>query len=137
MLAAAAQTPFAFQPPTAVLVLEARSDFAAYAESRFAALGSAMVRVAETAPGASAALQTGRYDFALIDVRSAGADLDMVVSALEQRSVPFVFVAERIDPTDSGGRYSWTRIMSKPYGQTELVEAIDAAMASQDLTLTL
>lgn len=136
-----ATEPLAGPSVTSVLILEADEYVARVAAARFQGLGARAARVARTAQEARAMIQSGRFDFAILDVVTAGIDMEGVVRALEGCDIPFVFSAEAMagiaGMAPEGKRYAWIRIVAKPYSDSDLIEAMDAALARQDLTLTL
>ena len=125
----------------AVLILESDDQVAGLAAARFAGLGTRVVRIARTAPEARTMLQSGRFDFAMLDVVSTGIEMESVVQELERQDIPFVFSAEGLGGAGGGTpderRFAWVRIVAKPYTDIDLIGAMDAALAGQDLTLTL
>lgn len=121
-----------FPVVTSVLVLEANEYLAGVAAARFEGLGAKVVRTARDAQQARTMLRTRRFDFALLDVISAGIDMEYVVRELESRTIPFVFSAEGMTaPGEDEQRYAWTRIVAKPYSDIDLIAAMDAALGGR------
>lgn len=137
-MSAAAVKPYAYPAVTSVLVLEKNELLSGVAAARFEGLGAKVVKTARNAQQARALLQTTRFDFAMLDVISAGIEMESVVRELESSDIPFVFTAEGMGGMSAGEqRYAWIRIVAKPYSDGDLLEAMDGALAGQDLTLTL
>ena len=91
--------------------------------------GAAMVESAGTTKDALGIIDTTPLDAALLDANLRGAPVDEIAAALTARNVPFTFVTG-YGPESLPKAFANAALLSKPFGQEQLITAASALVAA-------
>jgi CheY-like chemotaxis protein len=89
--------------------------------------GAADVLIATTLEDARALLASRTFDAAIVDLMLDGRSTLDFARTLQQGGIPFIFASGYSDTQELEQSFPGVALVSKPYGGTELVEALAAA----------
>ena len=93
----------------------------------FRSMGATVVGPLTTVPTALDALEAS-FDVAVLDVNLGHENTEEVAAQLRNRSIPFLILSGRMDTSDLFGAYESAPIMSKPFGERDLVRRLAAIL---------
>jgi CheY-like chemotaxis protein len=111
-----------------VLIVEDEPIVAMLAEDLLESIGCIVAGIAANIAEAHAAIETMKFDMALIDVNLGGEDGLIIANALKSRRIPYIITsgygAEGLAPSHSNAP-----VLSKPYAIAALEAAVCRSMA--------
>lgn len=120
--------PSTAQFPATVLLVEDSMLIALDIEDALKALGARRVITAASVRHARDAIATGQVDFAILDI-NLGSDSSLsIAEQLRGLDIPFVFASGYGEQAQLTPDFAGEEVISKPYGQAEIAEALERRM---------
>ncbi|ATE64987.1 HWE histidine kinase domain-containing protein [Rhizorhabdus dicambivorans] len=110
--------------PRNVLLVEDSMLIALDVEDALKALGATRVVTASSVRQARDALGEGPFDFAILDINLGGDSSLSVAEDLRNRGVPFLFASGYGEQAQLSPEFQGQEVISKPYGRSEIIEAM-------------
>lgn len=111
--------------PGTVLLVEDSMLIALDVEEALKALGTGRVITASSVRQAREAIATGGIDFAILDINLGTESSLTIAEELKSLDVPFVFASGYGEQAQLSGDLAAHEVIAKPYGRTEIVEALN------------
>ncbi|KRB85803.1 two-component system sensor histidine kinase/response regulator [Sphingomonas sp. Root710] len=111
--------------PATVLLVEDSMLIALDVEEALKALGTRRVITASSVRQAREAIATSEIDFAILDINLGTESSLTIAEELRALDVPFVFASGYGEQAQLSGDLAAHGVISKPYGRTEIVEALN------------
>lgn len=111
--------------PGAILLVEDSMLIALDIEEALKALGAKRVVTASSVRQACEAIDLGGLDFAILDINLGIESSLPVADLLAARTIPFIFATGYGEQAQLGEAYVDYPVISKPYGRSEIAEAVN------------